>query len=57
MSTLRAVCSGKVPAQLKDEVTSPGGTTIEGINVLEDMGLRAAVMDAVRASVAKSRQI
>ncbi len=52
-----AVCSGKIPAQLKDEVTSPGGTTIEGINVLEDMGLRAAIMDAVRASVAKSRQI
>lgn len=48
---------GKVPAQLKDEVTSPGGTTIEGINILEAEGFRGIVMDAVRECVAKSREL
>ena len=49
--------SGKIPAMLKDEVASPGGTTIEGINTLENEGFRSAIMDAVRACVAKSKGI
>ena len=42
--------SGKHTGQLKDEVCSPGGTTIRGIHALEAGGVRAALMDAVQAS-------
>lgn len=45
------------PAELKDRVASPGGTTIEGIHALEKGGFRNAVMDAVRASAVRSRQM
>lgn len=43
--------TGKHPAQLKDEVCSPGGTTIRAVAALEKGGMRAAVMDAIRACV------
>lgn len=46
--------TGKNPAMLKDEVASPGGTTIEGINVLEDSAFRAAAMNAIRACIKKA---
>lgn len=39
--------SGKHPAVVKDEVTSPAGSTIEGVEALEEHGFRYAVMDAV----------
>ncbi len=45
------------PAQLKDMVASPGGTTIEGIQVLEDRGLRAALIDAVEAATLKAKAL
>jgi len=45
------------PAELKDMVTSPGGTTIEGVHELEKGGLRATLMNAVRAATAKSRKL
>lgn len=48
---------GKHPAQLKDMVTSPGGTTIEAIKVLERGGLRAALIEAVEAATEKSRKL
>ena len=45
-----ALQSGKHPGVLKDEVASPGGTTIRGIAALEDRGFRGAVISAVRAA-------
>jgi pyrroline-5-carboxylate reductase len=45
------------PAQLKDAVASPGGTTIEGLKVLEERGLRAALIGAVEAAAVKSEKL
>ena len=47
----------KHPGQLKDEVCSPGGTTIEGVIALEKAGFRAAVISAVRATVEKTSKL
>jgi pyrroline-5-carboxylate reductase len=49
--------TGKHPGALKDMVTSPGGTTIEGLHELEKGGLRAALINAVRAATEKSRKL
>lgn len=49
--------TGKHPGELKDMVCSPGGTTIEGVHVLEEKGLRGIVMDAVKATVEKSKNM
>ncbi len=49
--------TGKHPAELKDMVCSPGGTTIEGVQKLEEMGLRSAVMSAIEACVEKSKKM
>ncbi len=45
------------PAQLKDNVASPGGTTIEAIHRLERAGFRAALIDAMASCVDKSLQL
>ena len=47
--------TGKHPGELKDMVCSPGGTTIQAVKVLEEKGMRAAVMDAMEACIKKSR--
>ena len=52
-----ALESGKHPGELKDMVCSPGGTTIEGVRVLEEAGFRAAAMDAMQACVQKSKAL
>ncbi|XKM14501.1 pyrroline-5-carboxylate reductase [Orbaceae bacterium ac157xtp] len=49
--------TGKHPAELKDKVCSPNGTTIDGVQALEDAGFRSAVMKAVEASVARSKAL
>lgn len=45
------------PAQLKDRVTSPGGTTITGIAKLEQAGFRSALIEAVIAAANRSREL
>lgn len=49
--------SQKHPGELKDMVTSPGGTTISGLHTLEAGGLRTTMMDAVEAATNRSREL
>jgi len=45
------------PGTLKDMVTSPGGTTIEGLHELEKGGVRGALINAVRAATDRSKKL
>jgi pyrroline-5-carboxylate reductase len=49
--------TGKHPAALRDEVTSPGGTTIAALEQLEAHGLRNALIQAVRKAAEKSKDL
>ena len=49
--------SDRHPGQLKDAVCSPGGTTIEGVQALEEGGFRGVVMKAVEAAYEKNFKI
>lgn len=49
--------SGIHPAVLKDQVTTPGGTTIHAIHALESKGLRSILIDAVQTATEKSKAL
>lgn len=49
--------TGLHPGSLKDQVTTPGGTTIEALHALEKAGVRRAFIDAVEAATQKSREL
>ena len=49
--------SGKHPGLLKDEVCSPGGSTIVGVHELEEKGFRSAAMNAVLGACEKNRKM
>ena len=56
-STKLVMDTGMHPAELKDMVVSPGGTTAEALRVLEDQGVPAAIVSAVDAAYRKSIQL
>lgn len=47
----------KHPVQLRDEVCSPGGTTICGIHALERAGVSSGIIDAIEASVKRAQEL
>jgi len=49
--------TGRHPGVLKDDVTSPGGTTIAGVHELEKGSFRATLMNAVVAAAKRSREL
>ncbi len=49
--------TGKDPATLREMVTSPGGTTVAGLKVLEDGAVRPAFKKAVKAATARSKEL
>jgi len=49
--------NSEAPAALKDRVTSPAGTTIAGLAVLEDRGVRGALLQAVRAAERRAAEL
>jgi pyrroline-5-carboxylate reductase len=49
--------TGKHPAILKDEVTTPGGTAINAIHVLENKGLRSVLIDAIVTATQRSQEL
>lgn len=49
--------TGKHPGELKDAVCSPGGTTIAGVEALEDAGFRSDIMKGIKAAIEKAKSM
>ena len=49
--------TGSHPEELRDAVTSPAGTTLAGVRIIEQRGVRGALMDAVIAAAERSREL
>ena len=49
--------TGNHPAMLKDDVCSPGGSTITAVDQLEQSGIRGSLMKAVEAAAKKCHQL
>lgn len=58
LGTAKLIQDGEIhPAELKDRVTSPGGTTIAGVAQLEKAGFRSALIEAVKAATKRSQEL
>ena len=56
-SAMMLLETGLHPGELKDQVTSPGGTTIRALKVLEEKGVRSAMMEAVQQAYLRSKEL
>ena len=56
-SGMHLLKTGKHPGELKDDVCSPGGTTIEGVKALEEHAFRGAVIDAISKTYDKNKKL
>ena len=57
LGAAKMVLAGEHPAVLRDKVTSPAGTTIEGVRVMERGGVRSSLIEAVLAATEKSKSL
>jgi pyrroline-5-carboxylate reductase len=49
--------TGETPGYLREKVTSPGGTTVAGLNALEKKGFSASIIEAVNSAAQRSREM
>lgn len=56
-SAMMMLETGQHPAVLKDAVTSPGGTTIRALKVMEERGVRNALMEAVQQAYLRAKEL